>query len=62
MAKQPTDLMPFARDEIESLRAEWTELPAQDARRRLLATLDQTRMEMDVLRRLMADEPQLQQG
>ncbi len=40
MAKQPTDLMPFAPDEIELLRATCGELPAQDERRRLLATFD----------------------
>lgn len=49
-------LTPLHPDELERLRADYDKLPVHDPRRRLLAMLDQARMEMDVLRRLLVDE------
>jgi hypothetical protein len=37
MADQ-SGVLPLSRDEIEQLRATWAHLPADDVRRRLLAT------------------------
>ncbi len=49
------DLLPLEAFEVEELRAEYQELPARDARRRLIATHDSLQMQLDVLRRLLAD-------
>ena len=50
------ELTPLHPDELERLRVEYDKLPVHDPRRRLLAMLDQMRLEMGVLRELLVDE------